>query len=93
MFEITRGVCSYSKKKPAWFSVKAGILKSLKILSVIVSKEFIILVLQCTQLQYLRTQSKDSGYVGGSCGTSLSTLRNTYTLCGVDNRVPQLPQT
>ena len=32
---------------------------------------------------------KDSDYVCGSCGTPLSTPR----VCGVDNEVPQLPQT
>ena len=48
--------------------------------------------LSIQQLLHLPSQSKDSDYVCGSCGTPLSTLHNTV-LCGVDNGMSQLPQT
>ena len=49
-----------------------------------------IICVQHMCIPYVYTQSKDSDYVCGSCGTPLSTPN---MLCGVDNGVPQLPQT
>ena len=45
--------------------------------------------LSALKTEQCHAQSKNSDYVCGSCGTSLSTPQNS----GVDNGVQQLPQT